>query len=196
MAVSVGPRPDGGLSIESFRRSFFDSEAILRAMDRATAKALSRFGAFVRQRARTSIRYRQAPSASGQPPSAHRTMRRAKTSHRTGVTKVQTVSPLREFIFFAFERATETVVIGPALLNGARRNRSQTVPETLEYGGAMTVTEILRGHQWRQVFANLAAAPRGRPTRQRAVAIADRPFMIPAFQTELPQLTSIFADSF
>ena len=79
-------------------RMFFDRRAVLSRVDAATQSVLSRFGAFVRQAARTSIRFRKKPSEPGQPPSSH-----------TGL--------LRRFIFFSYEPRQRSVVIGPARLN-------------------------------------------------------------------------------
>jgi len=61
------------------------------------AQVLSKFWAFVRQRARTSIRKRKGTSQPGSPPYSH-------------------VGLLRKFILFAYEPARQSVVIGPVLL--------------------------------------------------------------------------------
>ena len=52
MAVGSGL---GGRSFADVRKSFFDADRILKSMDKATARAFSRFGAFVRTRSRTSL---------------------------------------------------------------------------------------------------------------------------------------------
>lgn len=202
MAVTTG-RAGGGTrggpsTIEQFKGAFFSQEVVLRAMDRATAKALSRFGAFVRQRWRTSIRYRKAASQPGQPPSAHRTMRRAKTNRRTGITKVQSSSPYRDFIFFAYDWQTKTEIIGPALLNGSRRrlNGSKTIPETIEYGGSIRIEEYLFGNNWRIIYSAMdSRSVKGRPVRQRTVPYRARPSGQPALKAELPKLPGMFANS-
>jgi hypothetical protein len=98
---------------------FFDSPKVMRSVDRATRRVLSRFGAFVRRTARSSIRRRKRTSAPGRPPSSH-----------TGL--------LRRFIWFAYEPGERSVVIGPVRLN--RKNRGQA-PSLLEHGGAA----MLRG---------------------------------------------------
>lgn len=88
---------------------FFDSKLVLRATDRATRKALSKFGAYVRTRARTSIRKRRRVSSPGSPPSSH-----------TG--------KLKKSVFFGYDVNNKSVVVGPlkyrtnaadALENGA-----------------------------------------------------------------------------
>lgn len=94
---------------------FFDRAKVVDALDRATRRALARIGAFIRQRAKTSIRSRKGSAPPGQPPHAH-----------TGL--------LRRFILFGYDPATRSVVIGPAKLN-----RSTAAPSVLEFGGQTTV---------------------------------------------------------
>jgi hypothetical protein len=110
--------------VEQFKATFFDSPKVLRAVDRAMRRQLSKFGAFVRRRQKSSIRKRKRVSAPGSPPSSH-----------SGL--------LRQFIFFGYEHEKKAVVSGPALLNGRRSGgvvpASGTIPELLEYGGAARI---------------------------------------------------------
>lgn len=106
----------------NFKRLFFDRKGVLAKVDKATRRVLSRFGAFVRRGAKSSIRKRKAPSVPGRPPSSH-----------TGL--------LKRLIFFGYERQKRSVVIGPARLN----QKVGDAPEALEYGGTSTVVEGLRG---------------------------------------------------
>ena len=98
------------------KQLFFDSPKVLGAVDKATRKVFSRFGAFVRRTARGSIRKRKKTSAPGQPPSSH-----------TGL--------LKRFIFFSFDPSRKSVVIGPMRLN----QRNTDAPHILEYGGTATL---------------------------------------------------------
>ena len=95
---------------------FFDRKKVVDATDRASRRVLSRFGAFVRQRARTSIRRRKGTSTPGSPPHSH-----------TGL--------LRRLIFFGYDTRRRSVVIGPTALNSASE-----APELLEHGGTTTLT--------------------------------------------------------
>lgn len=97
---------------------FFDSPKVLGAVDKATRKIFSRFGAFVRRTAKGSIRKRKASSAPGQPPSSH-----------TGL--------LKRFIFFSFDPHRKSVVIGPMRLN----QKNTDAPHVLEYGGKTTIRD-------------------------------------------------------
>lgn len=97
----------------SINAGFFDQPAVIKALDAATRRAFSKYGAFVRQRAKTSIRSRQGISRPGQPPFSH-------------------AGHLKRLIFFAFDANTKSVVIGPTLF---RSPQIPTAPESLEFGG-------------------------------------------------------------
>lgn len=108
------------MDLKAARRGFFDREAVQRKVDLATRRVLSRFGAFTRTRAKSSIR--RPPKKSGlrasepgRPPYSH-----------TGL--------LRKFIFFAYDGSRHSVVIGPAKLSDKRGS----APELLEHGGSVT----------------------------------------------------------
>lgn len=125
-------------TVGQFKDIFFDSPKVKRAVDRALRRTLSRFGAFVRTRSRTSIRKSKKISAPGSPPRSH-------------------VGLLRNLILFGYEPATKSVVIGPALL---RKLPGKTIPETLEYGGRL----IMRG-KGPAKYGNYIARPYMRPAR-------------------------------
>ena len=137
-------------------RLFFDRKAVKNAVDRGKRKVLSKFGAFVRQRAKTSIRKRKRTSAPGQPPSSH-----------TGL--------LKKFIFFAYDRERDSVVIGPERLN----QKTGDAPPALEHGGRSRVTSGSR---------------RGK-RMVRTVTIRQRPYMGPAFEKEKEGLPKLWKDS-
>lgn len=107
-----------GMGLKAAKRGFFDQEKVLRAVDRATARVLSRFGAFVRTRARSSIRKRKRVSAPGRPPSSH-----------TGL--------LKRFILFGYDAVRRSVVIGPTLLHKRSPYGATSVPELIECGGTV-----------------------------------------------------------
>ncbi len=93
-------------------RTFFDSDAITAAVDVGTRRVLSRFGAFVRQVARGSMRRttHNKSSKPGQPPYAH-------------------VGLLKKLLFFGYDTQSKSVAIGPEPLS------SQNDAPLLEYGG-------------------------------------------------------------
>lgn len=136
-------------TIRAAKSNFFDRKAVMAAVDKARLRVLSKFGAYVRTTARRSIRKRKRVSDAGSPPSSH-----------TG--------RLRDFLFFAYDPRSESVVIGPAKLN------STNAPEALEHGGAAAV--LSRG-------------------RRKTAHIRARPFMGPAFAKELPGFDELWRDS-
>jgi len=137
----------------SIKQMFFDRPKVQRAVDAARRRVLSKAGAFIRTAARSSIRKRKNPSRPGQPPHSH-----------TGL--------LKRFIFFGYDPATDSVVVGPV---GFKRSNA---PRVLEYGGVTTVTRFRRG----------------KVTRRR-VRIAPRPYMGPALAKELPKFPELWRDS-
>ena len=108
-----------------FKQMFFTSKAVLSATDRATRRVLSKFGAYVRRTAKSSIRKRKAISAPGSPPSSH-----------TGL--------LKRFILFGYDPSKRSVVIGPLRLTRGGRGDA---PRALEEGGTTQV--VRRGRKKR-----------------------------------------------
>ena len=100
-----------GLSFEAAKRGFFDRAAVQQKVDKTTRKVFSKFGAFVRQRAKTSIKKRKGTSPPGGPPHSHAGL-------------------LKKFLFFAFDANRQSVVIGPTLIR-----EGSTAPKLLEHGG-------------------------------------------------------------
>ncbi len=105
-------------------KMFFTAAPVVRAVDRATRKVLSKFGAFVRQRAKTSIRPKKGRGSApaGSPPYSH-----------TGL--------LRRFIYFGYDPRKRSVVIGPARFKERSPYGPTTVPEILEEGGVVQARE-------------------------------------------------------
>lgn len=99
----------------------FDSPAVIAKVKPAKRKVLSRFGAFVRRTAKSSIRKRKKTSTPGSPPSSH-----------TGL--------LKKFILFGYDPGKDSVVIGAKRLGGRGKG---DVPSLLEYGG--TTMLVRRG---------------------------------------------------
>lgn len=160
-------------TVKLARRNFFDRAAVIRRTDAATRRNHSKFGAFLRQNARRSLKYQEATSSAGDPPAVHKTMTRpGKVSKKTGKAgKPQGVSPLREFLFFAQDPARKSVVVGPAKLNA----KLGDAPRALEYGGTSEVR-----------------IPGG---GTRMVRIRARPYVRPALSETIRELPAIWRDS-
>jgi hypothetical protein len=173
------------MDFKAVKQQFFDNARVMRAIDGATSRVLSRFGAFVRTRAQTSMRKRKKPAPPGRPPAAH-----------TGL--------LRRFLFFAYDPARRSVVVGPIKLTGIK---VPDTPATLEYGGGRTVMRPVPGARsgrpatgrQRESFLRLVKAGRiaSRPRQLVSVQVRvePRPYMGPALQAELPGLPALWRDS-
>ncbi len=163
-----------GMKIDKVKGLFFDAPKVIAATDRATQRVLSRFGAFVRNAAQKSMLGHAVRRGFGV---------KSRVSNREGISKPGEpprphTGDLVRFIFFAFDRENQSVVIGPTLLN-----RGSGAPEILEYGGTATMMRRPRGAKNKTQRV---------PTRVR---IEPRPFMGPARDKELPKLPGMWRDS-
>lgn len=167
----------------SFRSKdwFFDRKRVADLVGgKSNAYRLGRAGAFVRTRARTSIRRRKAVSAPGGPPSAH-----SKDS-------VATIKNIQ----FAYDPRRTSVVVGPVALNhlyylGATL-RGGAVPNVLEHGGTLGVIEWQRpGGLWERADLR-SVRRRGWPVRVRQASYRARPYMGPALAAEAPKFASFW----
>ena len=142
-------------TVENAKDFFFDRLAVADEIDRKSQNAMSKYGAFVRRTAKGLIRPmgKKGKSAKpGKPPKSF-----------TGL--------LKENIFFVYDAATKSVVVGPTLLNGSKRGSTMTVPQLLEKGG--------RTVHWR--------------TRKTATYNAF-PFMVPAAEKNADKFGGFFAE--
>jgi len=142
---------------------FFDKAPVIRAVNAAHRRNLARAGALVRVTARRSIRKRKKTSQPGQPPSSH-------TGH------------LRNLIFFGYDQAHRTVVVGPRPYK--QRGNRQTGAQVLEYGGR------IRARRWQ-------AARRGQRAgwQNQIWNYRPRPYMRPALAKTQDQIAEIWRDS-
>lgn len=174
--MSVAPGGDGGgRSVGAFKSSFFDADVVIRAMDRTTRKALSKAGAFIRQRAMTSIR--KAPKANA------RTGIVARGRRKKGVVVVDAVArpgeppyghgdqKLKRLLFFAYDADAQSVIIGPAKFQNAHGGG----PEFLEYGGSTVL--------------------RNRKGKTRPAVFHGNPVMAPALEAEMPNVMKFFEEA-
>ncbi len=132
------------------KKAFFDRAVVIAAVDKQKRKNLSKAGAFVRTAARSSIRKRKKPAPPGKPPSSHD-------------------GGLKRNIFFGYDSAAESVLIGPvAFARGGGR-----APRLIEKGGRIT-RRLRSGKRVRQHY-------RGNP------------FMEPAIDQEAPNAPGVWA---
>ena len=144
-------RPAIGFALREMKSMFFTSPAVEKAIDQGTYRAFLRFGQYVRKVARHSIKSIPGPSAPGTPPHGH-----------TGL--------LKGHIYYGFDQAQRSVVIGPARLKKPSYGLT-TVPELQEYGGVV----------------------KGRDRKRHAYP--ERPYMGPAFEAGQEKLDDFWRDS-
>ena len=164
--------------------SFFDSAKVKKSLDAGTRKALSKCGAYVRTKSKSSLRYRKKASGPGQPPSVHRDGSFTRENKKTGVRRA--VSPLKELIFFAWDARTRSVAVGPVAFA-----RKSGTPRVLEQGGAVRITKLdplpatsrkaskQQAASYRRLIQEGRILPPVRNRRVTAAVIAARPFMRP-----------------
>jgi len=196
--------------------AFFDRLAVIKRMDAARLKSLSKCGAFVQRSGQSKLRRRKRASRPGESPSVH--TEKGSEGPASGL----------KWILFFYDQSSDSMVVGPVKLNQVEESwidvKNTTVPAILEHGDRVTV------HEWR--FVNLAAKDaswdqnassqkfgmqwrrrdkrwknasrkrRGRTlsnlgtqTRTRLVSIKARPFMGPALKANIPKFPETFRNS-
>ncbi len=163
------------------QRFFFDREGVISKVEKGRRGAMSRVGGLTRLIARRSIRKagrKTPPSPAGRPPRS-----------RTGA--------LRDYIFYAYDPKTDSVVCGPAKLNQIflrnGRPTKGTVPEILEEGGRAGVVEQRYTNNfspdaWRRADLRRNKDSEKYDYRIRYYNVAARPYMAPAFDLAMKQL--------
>jgi hypothetical protein len=168
------------IDIRMARGAFFNRRAVTGAVSLAKRKVLSKFGAFVRTRARSLMRPARMKSRAEMSSAeiivyeekkryalrVHGpTPRRPMASSKPGDPPRVILGLLKQHLYFSYDADKGSVVIGPAKLNGTNSN----APEVLEHGG------------WVRM-------PNG-----RNVWIEARPFMSPSFEAEMPGVPMLWA---
>lgn len=139
---------------------FFDRKAVIDAVGRVKAKLLSKMGAFVQRRAKSSMR--KAP----------KNTKRKTYLAQAGKPPRYRNKLLKDFLFFSWDPTAQSVVVGPAKLNGFKQ--STPGPQLLESGGNVTF------------FAS-----RGR--KQKSARFNKFPFMVPAMEAEKKNFPDLWA---
>lgn len=96
--------------VDAFKQGFFDRGSVLDAMDESTRRGMMRTGGYLRKVARNSMKSARGPAAPGNPPNVHE-------------------GQLKNLLFFAYDAAKKTLVVGPVGLGNS------DVPKVLEYSG-------------------------------------------------------------
>jgi len=137
------------MQMKDAKNLFFDRPAVQAMMSRKERKVLSKFGAFTRQRAKSSIK-QSAKNQSSQPGEASR-------GHTGG---------LKQNIFFSADPGRRSVVIGPTAFKG----RTGQELEALEFGGETIIHDRHKG----LLQSNRRATIKARPTMTLAFQAEQR----------------------
>ena len=153
------------------KEGFFDRKAVMDALGPVKHKIFMAYGLGVKRQAQKSLVYADGPSAAGSPPHAHKSRNRTRVSKKTGKSRTRAVSFLREFLYSAWDKETQSVVAGPSRFD---TTVDPAALPALEYGGSSTIVD--RG-------------------KRRTAKIAARPFMGPASEAEKPAMLASWKDS-
>lgn len=140
------------------------------AVQRADKKALTKVGRFIRKRSRSSIKRRKSVSSPGSPPHVH-----GKGN-----------PPLKRILYW-YDAKNRRVIIGPVNVPAQQRKiGSQNrvpLPNTLEFGGNVTIRQVKYRGKWTSVqgLKNIS----GLPFRSVNARYRKRPFMERALLDEL-----------
>lgn len=137
-----------------FRAEFRETARVLAKFQAEARKAIYYQAGFVMKTARRSIVSADHASRPGHPPRS-------------------VCGQLRDFIFFKWDDASQSMVIGPAAFKS-----DSTVPAILEGGGTEPAT-VKVGTKW----------------EHRPVTIEPRPYMAPAFEVSQTRLPDFWAKS-
>lgn len=158
---------------------FFDRGMVIQKIGRENARRLSRVGAFVRQRAKTSI-LRRAPKA------RHGKRRHARPGSPPLIHSGSSFATLRNILFY-LDRDRESVIIGPRAVPSLKlKNASMDyVPGLLELGGTATISQTYfeSSDQWATLDPKFGRA-KGMPQRTVKARYRKFPFMGPALEAE------------
>ncbi len=168
------------------KKMFFDSPKVVRSVDRAAGRVLSRFGAFVRKTAQQSIK--KAPFTTKKA--------RGKARQNFGTKSSQPGKPpyshtglLKKHIYFGYNKRRRSVVVGPTRLN--KRDKG-AAPALLEYGGKAQRSAVFL--DWEKYLATGNAKTTVKRWKGTA-KYRPRPYMQPAFDKEQPKLPAMWANS-
>lgn len=168
------------------KNAFFDRTAVKERANKMKFNAMKRFGAYVRRAAQYSLRYAKpgVHSEPGKPPKVHTTANftRVKVNKRTGKSIRKAVSPLRELIFFAYDRVRDSVLVGPV---GFKTKNREPATQVLEKGGTILVTRRRGFRLGRRV-----------PAVRTPMTLKPRPYMMPAAIAGVSKFPELFRGGF
>lgn len=173
--------------IDMVKAAFLDKVAITDKVQKAKLARLKRFGFYARRVMKNLIKNRAGSSSPGSPPHGH-----PRTGEKDGL--------LEQHIYFAYDRTTDEVILGPAGLNkiyfdGDGKPLSGPVPNVLDKGGTIQILQVFVRSQWRRADLRSRRRLAGLPTRLVQKTIQPRPFTAPTIQAAAPKMAQQFKDA-
>lgn len=198
------------LTFKQAKEFFFDRMAVIEAVEKGRASALSKIGGFVRTSARRSMRKARRMKESELTENQLAVFKAAGgkrenlpyKSSEPGEPPRFRKGSLKNGIFFAYDPKTKSVVAGPVKFEVAG-----DAAANLEYGGTSEITVVeldksprkgrkASGKQLEAFLRKRAAGtlPLRSVSRKRKVRakIAKRPYMSPALEKARPQIATQF----
>lgn len=176
-------------------KDFFDKKKVMDAMSNGQRKVLSKFGAFVRTRSRTSIRPAKVMNRKevreAKKRGVKKTPRKIYVASKPGEPPRSRRGDVRKLISAAWDASEKDVFIGPTPVYGVESG----TPGRLERGGAAVVKR--RGPKGKRVSFYVGDPPKKISLPVGAIVkTKPRPFMRPAFDKEVAShMPSMFKDS-
>lgn len=183
------------------KKLFVDRLLLEKKIDKATAKTAGRAGTILRRDARASIKTK-APTAkqseklkSPDPKVRERAAKsiakkQAERSTPGGPPFARTRDKSRTIrnIQYGYDRRTRSLVAGPVKIGGSKQLGNKTVPEGLEEGARLPITEVNIGSRRKPTWVQRHTKKRSSRVRRRTVRVAARPVMGPAFERKRSEM--------
>lgn len=201
----------GLITVEAAKSNFFDRALVQNAIGKGRAKAMAQSGGFIRTDMRRSIRaprrmrLDEMPEAMRAAYKGVPAKKRPLASSRPGEPPRARTKRLKNSILFAFDRQTDSGLIGPIHFPGSR---SAHAPNTLERGGPSYVKVLNPDKPQRasrkatpeQIasFKKLVKEGKIKPKKkkrsilEKPVTLAPRPYVGPALQKNLHRIPQGF----
>jgi len=136
-----------GMKLKAWKGAMFDRPHVRRALEWTRYYYLRHMGGYIRKVARSRMTHAAGPSTAPESP------------HRHG-------DLLYEQIFYGYDPASRSLVVGPALIDRLQEYPGVTIPELLERGGTVLKEDRKSG-------------------RRRTIHFEERPYMRVALEAAL-----------
>ena len=151
--------------------NFFDSDKIMKAVDKGIRKQLGWFGGYVRKASMNSLKDVPNAGSPGNPPHVHTVYLKKHTGkkgkNRVKLTVFKARSLFKDSILYSYNAKAQEVIIGPFLFKDG--DASNPVPGLLEKGGVTRKTIKSKTGKTRVKISRYPARPYMRPAFERSL---------------------------